>query len=88
MQIKYNNSFLKDIQKGLPNNIKDQVKDTINTIKISKDIYKIKNTKKLKWFLNNYRIRIWDYRIGFHIEKNTIIFDRCLHRKDIYKKYP
>lgn len=48
MQIKYNNSFLKDIQKGLPNNIKDQVKDTINTIKISKDIYKIKNTKKLK----------------------------------------
>ena len=40
------------------------------------------------WKRSNYRIRLGDYRIGIEIQKDTIIFTRFLHRKDIYKFFP
>lgn len=49
----------------------------------------ISNLKKLKSEDNAYRIRISDYRIGliFDID-NTVIFERVLHRKEIYRYFP
>ncbi len=35
-----------------------------------------------------YRIRIGDYRLGIKVKKDSIEMLRCLHRKDIYKKFP
>lgn len=48
----------------------------------------ISSLKKLKGFKNAYRIRSGNFRIGFLIEKDTIILGRCLARKDIYKYFP
>jgi len=36
---------------------------------------------------NQWRIKIGDYRIGVEIKKDTVIFVRILHRKDIYKYF-
>lgn len=36
----------------------------------------------------HFRIRIGEYRIGVVITGNTIVFERFLHRKDIYKYFP
>lgn len=46
------------------------------------DIKKLKNTKKY------YRIRFWDYRLGFKIENKGLILIRIKHRKDIYRVFP
>jgi mRNA interferase RelE/StbE len=35
-----------------------------------------------------YSIRIGDYRIGLALEKDTLVFVRCLHRKEIYRFFP
>jgi len=48
----------------------------------------IPNLKKLKGFKKHYRIRVGDYRAGVIIEGENVIFERLLHRKDIYKYYP
>ena len=44
--------------------------------------------KKIKRDNNAYRLRVGDYRIGFFLEEDTIIFSRVLHRKEIYRFFP
>ena len=48
----------------------------------------IPNLGKLKGYRNYYKIRFGDYRVGLRYEDDTLIFERVLHRKDIYKYYP
>ncbi|MBC1237140.1 type II toxin-antitoxin system RelE/ParE family toxin [Nostoc sp. 2RC] len=48
----------------------------------------ITNIKKLQGYENAYRIRVGDYRIGFIFDGETVIFQRVLHRKDIYRYFP
>lgn len=35
-----------------------------------------------------YRIRVGDYRIGFMLDNDILVFMRVLHRKDIYRYFP
>lgn len=35
-----------------------------------------------------YRIRVGDYRIGFYIAGEELIFARVLHRREIYRYFP
>jgi len=60
----------------------------IERIQDAKSIMEIKNLKKMKGHLNHYRIKLGSYRAGIIINGNEIIFERFLHRKDIYKYYP
>lgn len=48
----------------------------------------IKNLKKLRGHRTFYRIKAGEYRIGFELLENRVIFTRLLHRKDIYKYFP
>lgn len=48
----------------------------------------IPNIKKLKGFPDYYRLRFGNYSVGLRIEEETIIFERVMHRKDIYRYYP
>jgi mRNA interferase RelE/StbE len=48
----------------------------------------ITNIKKLQGYENAYRIRVGDYRIGIIFDGETILFQRVLHRKDIYRYFP
>lgn len=62
--------------------------DKIDLIKDSSTLFSISLVKKLKWFKNYYRIRIWDYRLWFSFVDNKIVLERFLHRKDIYNLFP
>lgn len=44
--------------------------------------------EKLKGFKNYYKVRFGDYRVGLRLEGDTLIFERVLHRKDIYRVFP
>ncbi|MEH1829111.1 MAG: type II toxin-antitoxin system RelE/ParE family toxin [Nostoc sp.] len=45
------------------------------------------NLKKLQGYENAYRIRVGDYRIGIIFDGETVLFQRVLHRKDIYRYF-
>lgn len=81
-------SFYSDFNKIRNKFIKSKILSTMDKIEkwllFSWEI----NVKKLKWFDKYFRIRIWDYRIWLQIKDKTIIFERLLHRKDVYKQYP
>lgn len=45
------------------------------------------DTKKLKGFENEYRIRIGDYRVRYEIDDKTlnVLLLSCRHRRDAYR---
>lgn len=47
-------------------------------------------TQKLAGYSAHYKIRAGDYRIGLHIdpELKIVEFQRVLHRREIYRKFP
>ncbi len=88
MKIKYERSFYRDIEKIRDPKIKSKIVEIIVTIKNSTSITDISNVIKLKGHYSAFRIKIRNYRIGFFLESDVVIFSRCLDRKDIYKYFP
>jgi len=88
MDIKYEESFEKDLLKIVDNKIKKKIIQVIANIKRANKPQDIANLKKLENYKTYYRIRIGNYRIGIEIIKDKIIFTRILPRKDIYKFFP
>ena len=88
MKLVFMTSFLKDISKIKSNATLKRIKDVIESIEKTEDIQSISYLKKLRGVDRYYRIKVGEYRIGLSSAENTLIFVRCLHRKDIYRYFP
>lgn len=88
MQTEFTNSFVKDLRKLNDKELLTKVKRVILEIETADSTANIKNIKFLVKSDNYYRIRVGDYRLGLKLDSNTITLIRCLHRKDIYKRFP
>lgn len=89
MQLKFDKSFLKSIEKVTDASLKQKITDTINHAESAKDLGEIKQLKKMKVYKSYYRIKIGDYRIGVEIEQPDVVtFIFVVHRKEIYRRFP
>lgn len=89
MKVEFDKSFLKSLDNIKDSKILHKVETVILKCELVNSLFEIQNVKKLSGFLNYFRIKIGDYRIGFELlNKNTIRFIIVTHRKDIYKKFP
>jgi len=89
MIVLFDRSFSKSIDKLRDQKIKERIIKIITSVEQADSIDKIPNIKKMTGWLNYYRIKSGDYRIGIELESNnTIRFIIIAHRKDIYKKFP
>ncbi len=88
MTVLFESSFEKDLRKIIDKEIKTAILQTIQNTKAATSLREIKNLKKLHSIGSHYRIKNGDYKIGLELLNNTLIFVRCLHRKDIYKYFP
>jgi mRNA interferase RelE/StbE len=89
MEIVFDKSFSKSLDKLRDSEIKDKIIDIISEIESAETLSQISNVKKMQGFKTFYRIRIGDYRLGMELEDtSTLRFIIVLHRKDIYKKFP
>ena len=88
MNVKIDRSFERDTNKIKDNKLLYKIAACIDFAIKSQSIEDIKGLKKLKGAPFHYRIRIGDYRAGIVIQGSEIIFERFLHRKEIYKHFP
>ena len=51
-------------------------------------VFEIGIVEQMKGYPSYYKVRFGSYRIGIKIENDTIILERALHRKDIYRYFP
>ena len=88
METYFEASFEKDLKKLKDRTALQTVKEIIAEVKQANTIRDIANLKKLKGYEIYYRIRFGRYRMGLEITNDTVIFVRCLHRKDLYRYFP
>lgn len=88
MRVQFKRSFLKDVE-GLRNStLRKRVRAAIKQVEEAAALEDVDNLKKLRGGDRYYRIRVGDYRLGLLLQEDSIIFVRCLHRKDIYRHIP
>jgi len=87
MKVEYRKRFLKELTR-IPashrRNIERFVFEEFPALKSISDSNKIES---MKGFPNHFKARFGDYRIGFRLVGNTIVFERALHRKEIYRYF-
>jgi mRNA interferase RelE/StbE len=88
VEIVINKRFLKDLADIPVRDIRRIEKFVFGDIKKFNSPYLIPNFSKLTGYDNYYKIRFGDYRAGIRIKDNVLVFERILHRRDIYKFYP
>ncbi|MBI1768558.1 MAG: type II toxin-antitoxin system RelE/ParE family toxin [Bacteroidetes bacterium] len=81
MKIAIDRSFERDIKK-LPKQVQLQAKEIIIKIQASTGLSDF-NPVKMEGSKNAFRIRTGNYRIGFYLEGDLIVFSRMLDRKEI-----
>jgi len=88
MEVKVNKKFLKELS-DLPVKTKEKAEKLVfDEIPTCQDINDISNLQKLSGYKSYYRIRLGQYRIGLRYIKGILIFERIMHRKDIYRYFP
>lgn len=88
-RVHYTRTFLKEMAR-LPKNIRERAESVSFGEEIKQDPYLGGKVQKLRGYETYYKIRVGDYRLGLHIDiDNQIIeFQRLLHRREIYRKFP
>ncbi len=84
--IKYNQKSRKYLLK-LPPKLHLKIASIVDSLKKYNKILKTLDIKKLKWYENRYRLRVWKYRILFEKYENKLIIlvIDIWSRWDVYK---
>lgn len=88
-RVQFTRTFLKEMSR-LPDDIRKRVEAIAFGEGIKQDPFMSGKTQKLTGYITYYKIRVGDYRIGLHIDSSEqlIEFQRVLHRREIYRKFP
>jgi mRNA interferase RelE/StbE len=74
----------------LPDTVRERVERLAFGDDIKRDPYLAGRAQKLTGYDTYYKIRVGDYRVGVRIDlgAQTVEFQRVLHRREIYRKFP
>lgn len=87
MNVEVNRKFLKDLAK-LPARERQKIERFVFEESQLINFVEEVGFRKLQGYSNFYRVRFGDYRVGVRYESETLVFERVLHRKDIYRYFP
>ena len=89
MKTAFRKSFQRDLKTlKKSHEILARIRQKIQEVEAADDLQEVASVKKLSGGGAYYRIRVGDYRIGLAVQTDTIVFVRCLHRRDIYRYFP
>ena len=88
MKIAYRKRFLKELSK-IPSEKRSKIeKFVFKELPKINSVFEIGIIEQIKGYRSYYKARFGSYRIGLKIENDTIILERTLHRRDIYRFFP
>ena len=64
------------------------MKTALEQLEAAEALESIHSLRKLAGASGFYRIRVGDYRIGLAVSDDGTECVRCLHRRNIYKRFP
>ena len=88
MNTAYRKRFLKELSK-LPSEYRIKIENFIfNELPEAETISELGKLERMKGYPGYYKVRFGSYRVGLKFENDTLILERVLHRKEIYKFFP
>jgi mRNA interferase RelE/StbE len=88
MKIEYQKRFLKDLSKIPSKNRLKIEKFVFEELPQSETIFDTGIIEQMKGYRSYYKVRFASYRIGLRFEKDSVVLERVLHRRDIYRYFP
>ena len=88
MIVEYRKRFLKELSK-IPTETRLKIeKFVFEDLPKAESIYEVGVIEQMKGYRSYYKVRFGSYRIGLKIENEKAVFERALHRRDIYGYFP
>ena len=88
MIVEYRKRFLKELSK-IPTETRLKIeKFVFEDLPKAESIYEVGVIEQMKGYRSYYKVRFGSYRIGLKIENEKTVFERALHRRDIYRYFP
>ena len=88
MKIEYRKKFLKELSK-IPIGERLRIESFVfKELPKANSIFELGNVEQMKGYPSYYKIRFGQYRVGHKMKDDKPIFERALHRKDIYRYFP
>ena len=85
----FRKSFFRDLKRLKKNQtVLDRVRGVIAAVEAADELGDVPHLSKLSGSDRFYRIRVGRYRVGFSFDGETVVFLRCMHRRDIYRYFP
>jgi mRNA interferase RelE/StbE len=88
VKLVFTSRFAKDLRTIRDTALQSEVSAALDKMKIAARLEEAGDITKLKGSKNAFRARVGDYRIGFYLEKDTIILGRFANRREIYRLFP
>lgn len=88
MKIEYRKTFLKELSQIPPAQRNSIEKFVFEYAPGLKSIFDSRKVEAMHGFPTYFKVRFGSYRIGLRVVEDKIIFERVLHRKDIYRYFP
>lgn len=86
MNVEAKRSFDRDLKRISDRELRGRIAAAIDDVKQADSPMSIPGIKPLGG--PYYRIRVGNYRLGIRIDGETVLFVRCLHRREIYRDFP
>ncbi len=89
MDVRYRESFLRDLKKLKKHPIYDRIVTlAFQTLPDAEDLRQVPSLKSMTGHPHRYRIRIRSYRVGIQVEGSAVEVVRVLDRRDFYRYFP
>ena len=88
MKVTYRKRFLKDLSR-IPFKHRVRIEQFVfEQVPKSKTVLKSGKLERLTGYPDYYKVRFGNYRVGLKVLDDNVLFERVLHRKDIYRYFP
>lgn len=88
MKLEFTRTFQKDVAAVQDPKRLRRLRELLRLLEESSHLAQVPNVASLKGHPGFFRIRLGDFRVGFKLEGDALVFCRFLHRKDIYRAFP
>lgn len=88
MKVEYRKQFLKELAVVPPKTRKTVEHFVFEVVPQLNSIHESGKFERMKGYRSYYKVRFGEYRVGARTINDTVIFERVLHRKDIYRHFP
>jgi mRNA interferase RelE/StbE len=88
LKVHFRSSFVRDLKRIKDRAVLRAVKQAIEQLEAAEQPADIGGLRKLTSRGPYYRIRIGEYRLGLAMQDGMVECVRCLHRREIYQRFP